>query len=556
MAQPGTSSAFLSADQVLPFFRALVETLETAVVLCDSGGRILLFNRAMARACDAGDEASWENPSGPLRVGTELSRITSCLRNPDGSRVVRAQLPLSRALRGERIRDEELHLGSDGRRPRTYRTHGGPVHGPDGRVVGALLALHDVTERRLALRFADCELAVADALVTEASLAEAGAGALAAVGTRLSWPYGELWLADDADETLYPAARWVAPGHQPSDPRPERLARGAGLPGEVWASGVPCWYSDVTTSGQARLVATAGRYGLRSAIGVPIRTPEQFIGVLVFFGSCVEEPDESLLAMLSGVAAHVGQFLVRRRADELALELTRTRDDFLALVGHELRTPLTSIVSHTELVLADEEGITGDNRTLLTAVDRNAHALRAIVTDLLDLAGLESGDLPVEEVTVDLADLVTTAVSAARPTAEPNDVKIEVDAPRVLPVRGDPARLRQLVDQLLSNAVKYSPDGGDVRVALERDGDRAELTVTDAGIGIPEAERPRLFERFFRATTGTERGLAGTGLGLPLARAIAVRHGGTIKTRHGHPGTTMVVTLPVAGATESRSHRE
>jgi signal transduction histidine kinase len=122
----------------------------------------------------------------------------------------------------------------------------------------------------------------------------------------------------------------------------------------------------------------------------------------------------------------------------------------------------------------------------------------------------------------------------------------------MLPVRGDPERLRQLVDQLLSNAVKYSPDGGDVRVRLERDGDRAKLTITDAGIGIPENERPRLFERFFRSSAGTERGLTGTGLGLPLARAITDRHGGTIQVRHGHPGTTMVVTVPLRGPSEGR----
>lgn len=550
MALPGTSPPPLTADQVLPFFRALVENLETAVVLCDANGRILLFNRAMARACDSGDSASWESTAdntGELHVGAELSRISSCLRNLDGSRVVRGQLPLSRALRGEHVRSLELQLGPDGRRPRTYRTHGGPVFGPDGRLAGALLVLHDVTEGRLAARFADCELAVSEALTSGASLAEAGAGALAAVGTRLSWPYGELWLADDGDATLHPVARWVAPGHEPSDPLPDRLPRGTGLPGEVWETGAPCWYADAATSGHASLVAAAGRYGLRSAVGVPIRTPEQFIGVLVFFGATIEEPEESLLALLTGVAAHVGQFLVRRSADELARELTRTRGDFVALVGHELRTPLTSIVSHTELVLADENGITGDNRTRLASVDRDAHALRRIVADLLDLAGLESGDLLLDLVQVDLAELVDAAVSAARPTAELNDVKIEADAPRVLAVRGDPRRLRQLVDQLLSNAVKYSPDGGDVRLRLERDSDRAELTVTDAGLGIPEDERPRLFERFFRSSAGTERGLTGTGLGLSLAKAITDRHGGAIQVRHAQPGTTMIVTLPLSG---------
>ena len=111
MAQSDMPSALLSPDHALPFFRTLVESLETAVVLCDPNGRILLFNRAMARACGTGDAASWESgaaDTGELRVGAELSRIRSCLRNLDGSRVVRGQLPLGRALRGEHIRSLEL----------------------------------------------------------------------------------------------------------------------------------------------------------------------------------------------------------------------------------------------------------------------------------------------------------------------------------------------------------------------------------------------------------------------------------------------------------------
>ncbi|MFI5959256.1 ATP-binding protein [Cryptosporangium sp. NPDC051539] len=535
------------------FLRSLVENLDSAVVLCDPKGRILLFNRAMAIACASGTTASWERTAddadlGELRVGLDVSRISGCLRNPDGSRLVQGELPLSRALRGERIRDHEIHLGPDGRRPRTYRVHGEAVRNEAGRTLGALLTLHDITERRLATRFGDCELAVSEALTISASVAEAGTAVLAAVGKRLSWPYGELWLADEAEDVLYPAARWVAPGHQPSDPMPDRLARGEGLPGEVWATTAPRWYADVAAAGaHPSLAATAGRFGLRSAVAVPIRTPEQFIGVLTFFGATVEEPESSLLSLLSGVAAHVGQFLSRRRADGLSLELTRTKDDFLALVGHELRTPLTSIVSHTELLLTDTEHIVGDNRMLLESVDRNAHALRGIVTGLLDLAGLESGDISLDLVQVDLCEIVAASVSALRPVAERNDVKLHVDAPRVLAVCGDPVRLRQLADELLSNAVKYSPDGGDVGIRLEHDGDHAVLTVTDAGLGIPEAERPRLFERFFRSSAGTERGINGTGLGLPLARAIVERHGGTIRVRHANPGTTMAVSVPVDG---------
>jgi signal transduction histidine kinase len=530
-----------------PFLHALIESLDTAVVVCDAKGRAILFNAAMAGACGSGDTASWERSEpgeGALRVGIDLSTTSGFLRNPDGSRLVHAELPLGRVLRGERVRGLEIHLGPDGRRPRTYRVGGQRVTEPDGRLLGALLILHDVTERRLADRFGGCELAVAEALVTAASTADAGREVLAAVGTRLSWPYGELWLVDEGDENLLPMARWVAPGHQPSGPIPDALLRGAGLAGEVWESGEPRWYADIGAEAHPSLSVTASRYGLRSAVAVPIRTAERFLGVFSFFGSTVGEPESSTLALLAGVAAHVGQFLGRCRADALALELTRTKDDFLALIGHELRTPLTSIVSHTELLLTDADAITGDNRLLLESVDRNALALRRIVTDLLDLAGLESGDLSLDLAPVDLVEVVTAATRAA---GEPNDVKIELDAPPVLAVTGDALRLRELVDQLLSNAVKYSPDGGAVQVRLERAGERAQLTVADAGIGIPEEDRPRLFQRFFRSSAGTARGIPGTGLGLTLVRAITERHGGTISARHGRPGTTLVVLLPLAG---------
>jgi signal transduction histidine kinase len=534
-----------------PFLRALVENVENAVVLCDAKGRVVLFNAAMARACESGDTASWERTApdeSGLRVGADLSTVNGRLRNPDGSRLVRGELPLARALRGDRIRGMEIHLGTDGRRPRAYRVNGQQVVEAGGRLVGALLTLQDVTERRLADRFGDVELGVSQALTTTASTEDAGRAVLAAVGTRLSWPYGELWLR--AGEVLCSAARWVAPGHQPSGPTPETLACGVGLPGEIWETGEPRWYADVIGSAaqlHPTLAATATRYGLRSAVGVPIRTQEQFMGVLTFFGGTVEEPEASLLALLSGVAAHVGQFMARRQADALTMELVRTKDDFLALVGHELRIPLTSIASHAERLLTDADAITGDNRLLLESVDRNARALRRIVTDLLDLAGLESGEVHLDLSPLDLAELVNAAVNAVRPAAEQSDVKVALEAPPVLGGCGDPARLRQLVDHLVSNAVKYSPDGGDVQVRLERAGDQALLTVADAGIGIPEADRPRLFQRFFRSSAGTARGIPGTGLGLTLVRAIADRHGGAITAEHSAPGTTMVVKLPLAG---------
>lgn len=247
----------------------------------------------------------------------------------------------------------------------------------------------------------------------------------------------------------------------------------------------------------------------------------------------------------------------RRRADDLSLELARTRGEFIALAGHALRTPLTTIVSLTDLLLTAGDELAGEREDLLRRIKANADTLRGIVEDLLVLGGLESGHINLNQGPLDLSRLVADAVAEVAPEGATARVVIETDLPPELPAYGDHTRLRQAVDNLLSNAVKYSPDGGRVRVRLTAAGGFAELIVADQGLGIPEAERDRLFSRFFRGATAHERGIPGTGLGLPLTRLIAELHGGTIALTDrggdagsdGDPadrrGTTFTLRLPL-----------
>jgi signal transduction histidine kinase len=213
-------------------------------------------------------------------------------------------------------------------------------------------------------------------------------------------------------------------------------------------------------------------------------------------------------------------------------------------VSHELRTPLTSITGYLELVQEDES-LSEESRRFLDVVDRNSKRLLRLVSDLLFVAQIESGRLTLELGEAKLQTIAEESVQALRPAAEAGSIELRLDSAPVPALQGDPARLGQLLDNLVSNAVKFTPPGGRVVVALGASGDDVVLAVSDTGIGVPAAEQRRLFDRFFRASSAQERAIEGTGLGLTIARAIVDAHGGSITfTSVEGEGTTFRVRLP------------
>ncbi|WP_436528538.1 sensor histidine kinase [Actinoplanes sp. HUAS TT8] len=320
------------------------------------------------------------------------------------------------------------------------------------------------------------------------------------------------------------------------------------LPGRVCGDGAAHWIPDLGSDAGSLRSRAAARIGLRVAVGVPLSTGQHTLGALCVYGDRVEDPEDILLGLLSGLAAQIGQYVERRRAEELAIELARTKDEFLAMVTHELRNPLDAITGSAQLLVADLDTLTADERRqYLQIIGRNAERLSVMADDLLDLARLESGNLSIDPAGTDLCAVIGQAVDAAR-TSTGKDLTITVDLPEHIEVHADASRLRQVADNLLSNAIKYTPAGGTVTVAARVDNGRHEIiwTVADTGIGIPAAERPRLFRRFYRASTALEQRIPGTGLGLVIARTIVERHGGTIVlAEHDGPGTTFAIELPI-----------
>lgn len=219
---------------------------------------------------------------------------------------------------------------------------------------------------------------------------------------------------------------------------------------------------------------------------------------------------------------------------------SRAQDDFIALVGHEMRTPLTSIAAYATMLGEDADTLDGEHRQMIEAIRRNAAVLERIVRTLLDLAGLESGHLPLHAEDVDLAAVVVDAVTATRHNAADSGIQLRTDLPDRLLLRGDAARLRQVVDDLLSNAVKFSPLGADVQVRLSVGEGMAELRITDSGIGTPQHEQDRVFDRFFRGSNVRHHSTSGSGLGLTFARTIVRLHGGTITLTSNEPSGTIV----------------
>jgi signal transduction histidine kinase len=232
-----------------------------------------------------------------------------------------------------------------------------------------------------------------------------------------------------------------------------------------------------------------------------------------------------------------------------AQQAERVKEEFFALVSHELRTPLSSIVGYVELLLegTEEEPLTdAERQRFLEIVDRNARRLQRLVGDLLFVARLEAGKLELQETDVDLSQTARDSIEAAKRHAERSGVKLREEIAGGLEVRGDPDRLGQVMDNLLSNALKFTPDGGEVGMRLFALNGTAELEVWDTGIGIPADEQTRLFERFFRASTATEAAVPGVGLGLSITRAIVESHGGRLSfTSTEGKGTTFRVQMPL-----------
>jgi PAS domain S-box-containing protein len=226
-----------------------------------------------------------------------------------------------------------------------------------------------------------------------------------------------------------------------------------------------------------------------------------------------------------------------------ARQVDRIKDGLVATVSHELRTPLTSIIGYLELLGTGDETLGPETARYVEIVRRNADRLQRMVEELLFLARVDAGGLTLDLDDVDVAEIARSAIGSARPAAVAKKLSLEFDGTDSATTLADGNRIGQVFDNLISNAVKFTPPGGKIEVSVRTDEGKIVASVVDTGNGIPAADQPRLFERFFRSTATSE--LPGTGLGLTIVRAIVEGHGGSITCDSSEGvGTRFTFTLP------------
>jgi signal transduction histidine kinase len=253
--------------------------------------------------------------------------------------------------------------------------------------------------------------------------------------------------------------------------------------------------------------------------------------------------------LVVGLAGQAAVAIDNARLVEATREAVRLRENFLAIAAHELRTPLTAVKGTAQLIARQlrRPGFDRDRALAqFTRLDEQVDRMTTLVGDVLDVAQLQGGRLALRRARVDLVAL-TRGVLAAFTEAPERTVAhaLALDADEALWLDADPSRLEQVLTNLVSNALKYSPDGGEVRCTVRREGERAMLTVRDQGVGIAPEEQGQLFSPFARAAP--ERAIRGLGLGLYITRELVERHGGTIALASAPGmGTTVTVRLPLA----------
>ncbi|MDQ4059131.1 MAG: HAMP domain-containing histidine kinase, partial [Actinomycetota bacterium] len=239
-------------------------------------------------------------------------------------------------------------------------------------------------------------------------------------------------------------------------------------------------------------------------------------------------------------------------------ELDQAKTDFVSSVSHELRTPLTSITGYLEMLVDGDAGpLSSDQLDLLEVVDRNSQRLLMLIEDLLTLSRIESGRLGMAREPVDTVTLVAGVEKAVLPLLSGRSLDFDIDVPADLgSVTGDFGQLERVLLNLLTNAIKFTPDGGRISLVGRGFDGAISLSVADTGIGIPEDELDRLFTRFFRSSTAQQRAIQGTGLGLAIVKSIVEQHGGSIKVESTPDvGTTLTVNLPTQSEVDQEDGR-
>jgi PAS domain S-box-containing protein len=476
--------------------KSIEEVRDYAIFMTDAGNRVVRWNLGAERILGyTGEEIR----------GHSASRFFT----PEDLEKGEDEKELVKAAAEGRAEDERQHLRRDGSR---FWASGvvTPVRGEGGDIVGFTKVMRDMTERRRLEDERDRFFKLSMDMLCIAGLD----GYLRRVNPAFQQALGytaEELLAGPVFDLVHPEDREATRAEY------AKLARG-----------------EPTKNLENRFRCKDGMY--------------RWVGWSYF-----PVPDE-------GLAYGVGRDMTERRrihevltlrAEELE-QANRIKDEFLATLSHELRTPLTAMLGWSRLLRSGQLDEAGRERAV-QIIERNAEAQSKLIEDLLDVSRIITGKLRMEVQPVALATVIETVASGLRPAAEAKLVRLDCSLDQAAgPVTGDPARLQQVVTNLLTNAVKFTPAGGRVEVRLERSDAHARIVVRDTGVGISPEALPHVFERFHQADSSNTREHGGLGLGLAIVRHIVESHGGSVyaESQGEGLGAVFTVELPLTSAPE------
>ena len=226
--------------------------------------------------------------------------------------------------------------------------------------------------------------------------------------------------------------------------------------------------------------------------------------------------------------------------------LDQTRSQFVSNASHELKTPLSTMKILIETLMYQDPMDPAMTKDFLNDVNSEIDRLNRIVSDLLTLVNIDSGGMKLNRESIPLKALLDEQIKRLLPLARENGIEINLEARDEINITGDSLKLQQVVYNVIDNAIKYTPRGGEVHTSLTRSGKRAIIRISDTGIGIPAQDLPHIFERFYRVDKSHSRATGGTGLGLSIVKQIVQLHGGTIEARSAEgQGTTFIIDLPI-----------